>query len=100
MNKIPEKLQVLFPSTEIQNLDTKKDKNYIIQTLVKNSTLEGWNWMLKNYSSEDISSTIKKSRILTPKEIYFWCYYLNIPQKEVLCLNKDLQKMPRTSWAY
>ncbi len=100
MSKIPEKLKMLFPSSNFQNLDTEKDKNYIIQTLTKNSTLEGWKWMLRNYSSEEIANTIKKSRILTPKETWFWCYYLNIPQEEVLCLNKDLQKMPKTSWAY
>ncbi len=100
MNKVPQELQALFPSTQIQNLDAQKDKNYIIQTLLKNSTLDGWKWMIKEYSSADIAETVKNSRVLTPKETHFWCYYLGIPQKEVLCLNKDLQKMPRTSWAY
>mgnify|MGYP001563778787 CR=1 FL=1 len=97
---IPSKFQPLFPSSNIQNLDIQADKGYIIQTLLKNSTLDGWKWMITTYSNEDISAVLKTSRLLTPKDTYFWSYFLNVPQSEILCLNKDLQKTPKTSWAY
>ena len=97
---MPTAFQPLFPSSNIQDLDTQRDKSYIIQTLLKNSTLGGWQWMIETYSNEDISTILKTSRSLTPKESYFWSYFLNVPQTEILCLNKDLQKTQKTSWAY
>ena len=62
--------------------------------------MEGWKWMVKTYSVEDISNVLKTSKQLTPRETYFWSHFLDIPQNEILCLNKNLQKMPKTSWAY
>ncbi|MBU0534588.1 MAG: hypothetical protein ABIJ82_02760 [Patescibacteria group bacterium] len=100
MNVVPSKFQPLFPSSNIQNLDIQGDKNYIIQTLLKNSTLDGWKWMLETYSNEDVSAVLKTSRLLTPKDVYFWGLFLHVPQSEILCLNKDLQKTPKTSWVY
>lgn len=95
-----EDLQVLFPSSNIRHLDTQRDKNYIIQTLLKNSTIDGWKWMLEEYTSEDIAFVLKSSKLLTPRETYFWSYFLGIPQNEILCLKQDLRKTPKTSWAY
>lgn len=56
--------------------------------------------MIEMYSNDDISTVLKTSRQLTPRDTYFWSYFLHIPQNEILCLNKDLQKTPRTSWEY
>ena len=92
--------QALFPSSDVKNLDTYHDKKYIINTLLKNSTLEGWKWMLDTYQKDDIADVLRTSRSLTPRETYFWSYFLDIPQKEILCLNKDLHKTQKTSWAY
>lgn len=100
MSSPPSELQVLFPSTNIQELDVNRDKGYIIQTLLKNSTLDGWKWMLQTYSSTEIAAILKDSKILKPRESYFWSYFLDIPQNEILCLNKDLHKTPNTSWVY
>ena len=100
MNAVPPKFQVLFPSSDVLNLNVERDKAYIIQTLLKNSTLDGWKWMVTTYSKEDIASVLKISKVLTPRETYFWSYFLHVPQHEILCLNKDLQKTPKTSWAY
>ncbi|EKD99516.1 MAG: hypothetical protein ACD_22C00238G0007 [uncultured bacterium] len=92
--------QALFPSSDIQNLDATKDKKYIIYTLIKNSTLDGWKWMLDEYKREDIAEVIKLSKDLKPREVYFWSYFLGIPKSEIICLNKDLPKTPKTSWEY
>lgn len=100
MSVMSYKFQSLFPSSSVQNLDIQRDKGYIIQTLLKNSTLNGWKWMVETYSNEDISAVLKTSKLLTPKDAYFWSYFLHVPQSEILCLNKDLQKTPKTSWAY
>ena len=100
MGLIPSNFQSLLPSSNVKNLDTQRDKDYIIQSLIKNSTLEGWVWMLDSYSNEDISEIVKISKILTPRDVYFWSYFLKIPKKEILCLNKDLQTTQKTSWAY
>lgn len=100
MGKIPSNFQSLLPSSDIKNLDSIKDKYYIIQNLIKNSTLEGWKWMLKSYTNEDIAEVVKTSKILTAREVYFWSYFLKIPKEEILCLNKDSQKTQKTSWVY
>ncbi len=100
MSQLPAELLSLFPSSNIYSLDVKQDKNYIIQTLLKNSTLAGWKWMLKAYTSEDIHTVLKTSKLLTPRETYFWSYFLDIPQNEILCLTKGSHKTPKTSWAY
>ena len=100
MSQLPSDFQVLFPSSDIKDLSTKQDKTYIIQTLLKNSTLGGWKWMLKAYSEDAIAEVVRSSKILTPRETYFWSYFLDIPQNEILCLNKDLRKTQKTSWVY
>src|SRR3989344_723045 len=100
MDKVPSEFQFLFPSSDIKNLDVQRDKAYIVQTLLKNSTMDGWKWMVNTYSSEDIAKVLKTSKLLKPKETYFWSYFLNVPQSEIACLNKDSQKTPKTSWAY
>lgn|SRR3989338_3041678 len=100
MDQLPSEFQALFPSSDIKHLSTQQDKNYIIQTLLKNSTLVGWKWLIKTYSEKDIAEVVKSSKILTPRETYFWSYFLDIPQNEILCLNKGSHKTQRTSWAY
>lgn len=100
MSEVPLALHFLFPSSSTQNLKVQLDKTYIIQTLLKNSTLAGWKWLLSVYSADELATVLKTSKILTPREVYFWSIFLKVPPQEILCLNKDSQKAPKTSWAY
>ena len=100
MKTVPSQFQPLLPSSDVQDLDVVRDKNYIIQNLIKNSTMEGWKWMLNSYTNADISDVIRTSKILTARDIYFWIYFLKISKEEIPCLNKDSQRTQEKSWAY
>ncbi len=95
---LPRQFQPLFPSTEVTKLEPQRDKKYIIQELLKNSTLEGWKWMFKNYSNQDLVNVIKNSRSLTGKDVSLWMKYFNIPANEIRCLQTKSQNIPRTYW--
>ncbi|MFZ2202245.1 MAG: hypothetical protein WAV56_02500 [Microgenomates group bacterium] len=95
---LPEEFQPLFPSSEIKNLQAQRDKRYIIQELLKNSTLNAWKWMFDTYPSQDVIDTIKNSKSLTKKDVSLWSNYFDIPKNQIRCLQTKSQDTPKTYW--
>src|SRR4030067_1709089 len=97
---VPQDFQAFLPSSPVSNLDPQRDKWYILESLLKNASLEAWQWMLKTYRDEDIIHMVKTSRILIPKDVMIWCHYFHIPSSEVKCLQPKSPSTPRSSWPY
>ncbi len=100
MLKVPQNFQFLLPSSRVSNLDVQKDKTYIIENFLKNSTLEAWKWLLQNYSKNEITEVIKSSKNLRKKDVLIWSLMYNIPTKEILCLRTKSPAGLNSSWAY
>lgn len=99
-NYIPHHFQALLPSSPVESLDIQKDKTYIIESLLKKSTWQGWQWMLSYYSPEEITEVISISRALTPKDVMLWTHFYNLNPKDIACLQKKFPPTHSNSWAY
>ena len=97
---IPHDFQALFPSAPIANLDSKRDKTYIIEALLKKSTWQGWQWMLSSYTPEEIIKVIESSHVLTPKDVMLWTHFYNLNPKDIACLQIKSHQIRSSSWAY
>lgn len=96
--KMPSEFQTLFPSAPIENLDTERDKFYIINSLLKRASGQAWKWMVHTYSTQEIIDVIQHSPDLHPRQVYVWSYYYNIPYQELVCSPNEFQKTRRKFW--
>ena len=75
--------QNLFWDTAIEKIDTEKHKNYIIERVLSRGLLPDFYFLLRLYSSEEIISAVKKSKVLDKKTVNFCSHYFKIPKKEL-----------------
>ncbi|MEK7161953.1 MAG: hypothetical protein AAB729_04680 [Patescibacteria group bacterium] len=73
---------------DVGNLDPQKDCNFIIGRILNFGDEIDFNWAKEFYGLEKIKQTLKESRQLDKKSLYFWCQYFNIDKSE--CTNKLL----------
>lgn len=59
--KIPKKLQPVLWSTDVNLLDSERDKYYIIHQILSFGIMDEIRWVLKTYSKKEIIDTFKKS---------------------------------------
>lgn len=59
--KIPKKLQPVLWSTNVDLLDSEKDKHYIIHQIFAYGILEDIVWVLQHYSKKEITEVFKQS---------------------------------------
>ncbi|MEX0896352.1 MAG: hypothetical protein WDZ94_05490 [Patescibacteria group bacterium] len=100
MSNIPRQFQFLFPSSQVSELRIDKDQNFIIESLLKNATLEAWQWLRKTYSAADIGAVVKSSQNLRKKDVMLWSLVLDIPHKDIACLQTKSPAGLSSSWAY
>lgn len=82
--KIPKKMQWLFWSCRIEDLDLKKDKNYIIFQVLNYGTWEDVKWLFKVYSEKEIKKVIKNpGKGLWFKDVLnFWSLMFDLKLKK------------------
>lgn len=82
--KIPKKMQWLLWSYPVEDLDFKKDKEYIILQVLNYGTWEDLQWLFKIYSEREIKNVIKKpGRGLWFKDVLnFWQLMLKLKFKK------------------
>lgn len=57
-------------------------------------------WVEKNFGEKIMKETFQKIRDFRPEVGNFWQLMLNIPQNQVLCLQKSYQEMRKSVWPY
>ncbi len=57
--KIPKKMQWLFWSCKIEDLDLEKDKHYIISQVLNYGIWKDLKWLFKVYSEKEIKNVVK-----------------------------------------
>ncbi|MBU1129696.1 hypothetical protein KKE45_00050 [Patescibacteria group bacterium] len=48
-------------------------------------------WLLKNFSNNEMVDVLKKSKKLSAKSANYWSFYFKVPKKKVMCLKKEYQ---------
>lgn len=100
MQNVPKEFQSLFPSSPVNQLEIRRDKMYIIETLLRNATMLAWRWLVRQYSSDEIATVVKRATGVRKKDVLIWSYYLNIPHQSIVCLQKKFRSGLKTSWTY
>jgi len=77
MEKIPTNLQRFFWDSDLDNIDLRKNADYVIDRLLKMGNVSSWGWLFKVYSLKQIKKRIAKSKQLTAKDINFYSLILN-----------------------
>lgn len=83
-SKIPKKMKWLFWSYDINSLDLKKDKDYIITQTLNYGTWEDVKWLFKVYSRKEIMRIVKNPArgLWFEKVLDFWVKMFGIELKK------------------
>ncbi len=95
MERIPPHIKRLFWDTDKDRVDVGKHRFYIIKRIMDYGNLEGVRWMMRNYTPEEITEVVRKSRGISRKSAYFWSAYYQIPLEEIECLKASSRLGPR-----
>lgn len=97
---IPQDFQAFLPSYQVSELQIDRDKNYIIESLLRNSDLTGWRWLFDTYSKDDLVKVVMQSKNLREKDIRIWMKVFNIKSEDVACLQTKSHPTHSSSWHY
>ncbi len=71
--------QFLFWDTAVEKIDPDKNKNYIIERVISRGLLQDFYFLLQLYSTDQIITALKKSKVLDNKTANFCSHYFKIP---------------------
>ena len=92
MEKIPESVKIILWDVEVNKLDIRRHKKFIIERIIKYGNEKDVKWMLETYSLKEIGEVVKKSKNIDRKSANYWALRLNIPREEVYCLRNTYQR--------
>ena len=92
MEKIPESVKIILWDVEVNKLDIRRHKRFIIERIIKYGNEKDVKWMLETYSLKEIRDVVKKSKNIDRKSANYWALRLNIPREEVYCLRNTYQR--------
>jgi len=75
--------QYLFWDAPPEKIDVTKHKNYIIERVLSRGLLKDFYFLLPLYTTEEITITVKNSKVLDKKTINFCSHYFGIPLNEL-----------------
>jgi hypothetical protein len=91
---LPAALRPLFWDANIEALDTKRHKTYIIERLLEFGDEGAYRWLFGTYTSREISAVVKNSRRLSRPTAIMMANFYNLPEGEVRCLQKPSSPAP------
>lgn len=97
---LPAKFHTFFWDIDAKSLNPSEKNLFVIQRLLDKGDTESVSWILQNYDRETIKKAFTSLRDFSPKIGRFWQLYLNIPESEVLCLQKPYQTMRKMHWPF
>ena len=87
----PETIAVLKPllwDVDAGRIDLSAHRRWLIERVLGFGRPEQVRWLLSTYDIKDIAETVRRSRSLDKRTANYWALHLNIPQKDVRCLNR------------
>ena len=97
---VPRQFQPFFASSPVENLDCGRDKLFIIESLLKQASMEAWVWMWQEFDALDISQVIVNSSRLGKRDVLVWAKVLQIPEESIACLRTSSLPTFKSSWSY
>lgn len=82
-------LRSIFWDTDINKLDVMKYKKYTIERILQYGRMEHINWMMQNFSDDEIIDAVKNSLIIDRKTANYWALFYKINKDEILCFSKQ-----------
>ena len=86
----------LFWDTDLNSLDPKANRQFIISRILNLGDVEDFRWAMDFYGSEAIKKQVKESRNLDEKSLFFWRQYFNLSEEE--CSPKQLTAQHSAFW--
>lgn len=84
---VPEQLKHLFWDIDVNTLQLKKHRKYIIARVLEYGNEEAIRWLKSLYEDKEIKEVIKFERRLSRKSATFWARIFHIPRSQVASLN-------------
>lgn len=79
---------------DVKDVDTEKNKNFIIERILSFGDSDDFFWALDLYGQEELRKVLLNSRRLDKKSTNFWGNYFNLNQEEwKKILSAQKQKM-------
>jgi len=69
---LQETLKPFFWETDLEKMDMKLHKTYIIERILELGDKSAVQWLLSAYALSEIKETLKKSRNISPKSRNYW----------------------------
>lgn len=94
MKKLPKALQKYFWDTNPSQIDVNQRSKYIISRLMDYGDTNSVKWMYRQYGNDEIKQTLETVRGIGPRSAFFWANLVNLPLREVKCLQPRFQQTP------
>ena len=98
--RIPKYLHHYFWDVNIEKLDPKKKRYFVISRLLDKGNVRAVRWVRKHYTEEEIKETLKNYRDFSLKSASFWALVYNLPLKKVKCFQEPYRSMREKLWPY
>ena len=98
--KIPKKFHWLFWDTNAAMFNPSKQPLYAINRLLDKGDEHAVGWVLQNFPEEMIKETLRKIRDFRFDTATFWANYLDMPIKEVKCMQEPYKSMRKLHWSH
>lgn len=99
-DSLPVEFHGYFWDIDTKALSVTQNAFFIIERLLEYGNEKAIQWLLHQYSKDEISNVVRTSRRLSARSTNFWVHILDIPVEEVLCLSKSFQNTCRTIWKH
>jgi len=98
--KIPKSLHKFFWDVDVEKLDPKEKKYFVISRLLDKGDVEAVKWVRKNYSKQEIVETLKKYRDFSLQSGSFWGLLYQVPLLQIKCFQEPYRSTRKTLWPY
>ncbi len=88
--QLPEDFKPFFWDVHIEQLDQTSHRRFIIERLLNEGDHRTLQWLLRNYSLDEIRAAVQSSRNLSFKTARYWQTYFNLKEEDMRCFGMSL----------
>jgi len=94
-NGVPGWLEPYFWDVNIQDLDLKNNRIFIIERLLNDGNQAAVQWLFRTYSDREIKEAVLKSRGLSLKTARCWQNYYSLEEEEMHCFGTPSTRLKK-----
>lgn len=79
-------------------VDLRTHRRFVVERVMEYGDDEAIRWLLRTYTGEELSDTLRQSRNLSPKTATCWANYLGLEEGGVPCISRSCLPGDMTSW--